>query len=232
MAASASSSTWPPTASELYLPASNHRPAFQGDVFRDIPFAKAKASGNPEKVPNITIDRRLVAILGYPCDMYQNGKLVKVQVVAPVTDATKAGVPADWAGALGYSPLPDLLGDGSLYGVDLRAAANIDASYLTRDRRVRSLSRSGWAIFRQRIVLCATRALVSQNVFDAIGVGLWHELELWTRWCELGGAESTFQAWLDENVAALGGFTRRSRLEQGQYDLIRADIENGVPARI
>jgi hypothetical protein len=232
MDASASSKTWPPPASELYLPASKYRPTFQGDVFQDIPFVKAKASGSPEKDPNITVDRRLVAILGYPCDMYQNGKLVRVQMVAPVTEATKAGVPADWAGALGYSPLPDLLGDGVLYGVDLRAAANIDASYLTRDRRVRSLSRSGWAIFRQRMVLCATRSLVSQNVFDAIGAGLWYELELWTRWCELGGAEPTFQAWLDESVVAFGGFTRRSRLEQGQYELIRADLENDAPAQI
>jgi hypothetical protein len=229
MGAEATSSAWPPSASDLYLPTSNNRPAFQGDVFHDIPFVKAKASGNPVKDPNVTIDRRLVAILGYPCDMYQNGKLVKVQTVAPVTEATKAGVPSDWAGALGYSPLPDLLGDGVMYGVDLRAAANIDASYLTRERRVRSLSRIGWAVFRQRIVLCATRSMISLDVFDAIGNSLWNELELWTRWCELGGVEASFQEWLDESVAAFGGFTRRNRLDYGQYALIRTDLENEAP---
>jgi hypothetical protein len=224
-------SEWPPSAGKSYLPTSNSRPTFQGDVFQDIPFVKAKASGNPNKDPNVTVDRRLVAILGYPCDMYQNGKLVKVQMVAPVTEATKAGVPADWAGAIGYSPLPDLLGDGVMYGVDLRAAANIDASYLTRDRRVRSLSRLGWTVFRQRIVLCATRSLVSLDDFDAIGNSLWNELELWTRWCELGGTEAEFQPWLDEGVAALGGFTRRNRLEHGQCELVRADLENEARAR-
>ena len=231
MEAEASSNDWPPSADDLYLTTSVNRPAFQGDVFQDIPFVKAKASGNPAKDPNVAVDRRLVAILGYPCDMYQNGKLVKVQIVAPVTEATKAGVPANWAGALGYSPLPDLLGDGVMYGVDLRGAANIDASYLTRDRRVHSLSRFGWAIFRQRIVLCATRSMISLNAFDAIGNSLWHELELWTRWCELGGDEASFQSWLDESVTALGGFSRRNRLEHGQYELVREDLENDAPSR-
>jgi hypothetical protein len=225
------SSDWPPSAAELYLKDSSHRPAFQGDVFKDVPFVKARASGNPDSAPNIVVDRRLVAVLGYPCDMYRDGRLVKVQLVAPVTEATKAGVPADWAGALGYSPLPDLLGDGVMYGVDLRGAANIDESFLTRDRRVRSLSRLGWTIFRQRIVLCTTRALLTLNALDAIGNNLWHELELWTRWCELGGDEAAFQSWLDESVAAFGGFSRRHRLEHGQYELVRADLEQDAPTR-
>ncbi len=111
------------------------------------------------------------------------------------------------------------------YAVDLRTSANIDASYLTRDRRVRSLSRLGWALFRQRIALCATRAVMPLDSLDTIGAQLWDELDAWQRWCEVRGDEAGFQAWLDEPDATLSGFIRRRALERGNYKMVRASLE-------
>lgn len=201
------------------------RPVFQGDVFSEVPFVKARSAGNPDKDPNVALERRLVTVLGYPCDIYANGKLVKVQTVAPVVKADRAGIPPNWDGAFTYFPLPDVLGDGELYAVELRTATNIDASYLRRDRRVCSLSRHGWAIFRQRIALCATRALVPLEALDTIGAPLWNELEAWQRWCEVRGDELGFQVWLDGRDANLSGFTRRQALERGSYTMVRALLE-------
>ncbi|MDN4161080.1 hypothetical protein [Nocardioides abyssi] len=191
-----------------------HRPLFQGDVFRDVPFTKARSAGNPDRDPNVVIERRMVALLGYPCDIYNDGRLVKVQTVAPVVDATKMGIPPDWDGAFTLAPLPDLLGDGNTYAVDLRTAANIDASYLTTDRRVRALSEDGWALFRQRTILCDTRAMIELAPLRDFGSPLWAEIELWQEWNEAGQDPAAFQPWLDTHDPHFGGFTRRSALER------------------
>lgn len=51
-------------------------------MFDDVPFVKAKCAGNPDRDPNRVVERRMVALLGYPCDIYEQGRLVKVQSVA------------------------------------------------------------------------------------------------------------------------------------------------------
>ncbi len=222
---------WPPTADQYYLSAGTERPVMQGDIFDNVPFIKAKRGSKVGDPPNHSIDRRLVAILGYPCDIYEHGKLVRVQMVAPVVDASRAGVPPDWDGALNMSPLPDLLGDGRMFAVDLRVGANIDSFYLDRVNRKRSLSELGWAAFRQRLGLSSTRLL--NHLSDLVGVGseVWAEISLWQQWTEAGRAESKFQAWLDEREANLGGFTRRSALSRGMVEVIRTSLEQELSRR-
>lgn len=217
--------TWPPSADDLYLSHSPDRPLFQGDVFTDVPFVKSRSAGNPSKDPNVVIERRMVALVGYPCDIYDGGRRVKVQTVAPVVNAAKVGIPANWDGAFTYFPLPDLLGDGVPYAVELRTAGNIDVSYLTQDRRVRSLTRFGWAVFRQRLALCSTRAVIPLDALETIGAQLWDELEAWQRWCEVRGDEAGFQTWLDQPDPKLSGFPRRRALERGHYQMVRMSLE-------
>jgi len=219
---------WPPTAADYYLACGPERPVFQGDVFGDVPLVKAKSAGNPEKPPNLVVERRMVAVTGYPCDIYAEGRLVRVQTVAPVVPADRLGIPIDWDGAFTFAPLPDLLGDGAWNAVDLRVAANIDASYLRPGHRLRSLSETGWAAFRQRMALCDTRALISLTALQAIGASAWAEVELWQRWNEAGRDPTGFPAWLDTREAALGGFVRRQVLERGMIEQVRVALERDL----
>ncbi|MGH8994410.1 MAG: hypothetical protein ACRDZ7_23115 [Acidimicrobiia bacterium] len=225
---------WPLEPEEYYRATDEHRPVTQGDVFSDVPFAKNKRASKLADDPNATHDRRLVAVLGYTCDLYneQSGQLGKVQIVAPVIDATKAGIPEDWAGAFSLAPLPDLLGDGKMYAIDLRAASNIDSFYLVLANRVRCLSELGWAAFRQRIGLASTRVVNHLDDLLAAGQDTWREIELWEQWNRAGLQPSAFQAWLDQPQAKLGGFTRRTVLYRGAMSEVAADLEReiAVPA--
>jgi hypothetical protein len=216
--------SWPPVPGQYYLPAGPARPVMQGDVFDLVPFAKAKRGSKFADPPNISSERRLVAVLGYPCDIYLDGRLARVQTVAPVTDATASGIPGDWAGAFTLAPLPDLLGDGRMYAVDLRVAANIDAFYLDRTNRKRCLSELGWASFRQRIGLAGTRLLNPLSDLASVGSEIWVEMSMWQTWNESGRAEADFQTWLDAPEANLGGFTHRATLDRGMYDVALASL--------
>jgi hypothetical protein len=227
--------SWPPTGQDFFLrPASAHRPLFQGDVYEDVPFVKATYGGDPSRPPGTSIERRAVAVLGYPCDLFTDGRPVKVQTVAPIVNAEKVGIPESWAGAYTYVPLPDLYGDGVMWAVALQAAANIDARYLRRDQRTAALSELGWALFRQRLALRDARALLRVDELQAGGAPLWRELELWTTWNEhakqLGHDEPSFQSWLDECEPALGGFTRRQALERNMYGTVLESLRRRLVA--
>ncbi len=217
--------SWPPVPDEYYLPAGPARPVMQGDVFDNVPFIKGRRASKPTDDPNIAVDRRLVVVLGYPCDIYSAGRLAKVQTVAPVIDADKAGIPSDWDGAFTVAPLPDLLGDGRMYAADLRVAANIDAFYLEVANRKRCLSELGWAAFRQRLGLAHTRLINHLSDLVAVGSDVWHEMAMWQRWNERGRPADRFQAWLDGREANLGGFSRRAALGRGMHDVVRASLE-------
>lgn len=197
-------------------------------MFDDVPFTKAKSAGNPDRDPNVVVERRMVALLGYLCDIYDHGRLVKVQTIAPVTNAEKAGIPPNWDGAFTLAPLPDLLSDGVTYAVDLRTATNIDASYLRPEKRLRSLAEGGWAVFRQRMVLCDTRALVPITPLQKIGAPTWAEIDLWQRWNEAGQDPAGFQPWLDVHDPHLGGFTRRVALERNLADQVRTLMDLAI----
>lgn len=187
-------------------------------MLADVPFVKNKRGSRATDPPNSVAERRMVALLGYTCDLYTSaGTLSRVQVVAPVVDAQRAGIPADWAGAFNLAPLPDLLGDGVMYAVDLRAASTVDAFYLDPAKRVRCLSELGWAAFRQRIGLSATRMVNHLDDLMDVGRDVWVEMALWERWNEAGAPPHEFQAWLDEPAPALGGFTLRSWLYRGAH---------------
>lgn len=216
---------WPPTASTYYLATDEHRPVCQGDVFSDVPFLKGKRGNRLQDAPNTVYDRRHVAVMGYTCDIYnERGTLNKVQVVAPVVEAERIGIPGNWAGAFNFAPLPDLLGDGKMYAVDLTVMSNIDAFYLPVGNRVRSLSEIGWAAFRQRIELSATRAIHHIDDLRRAGEDVWNELSLWEAWNRSGRPPSEFQLWLDEPQTSFGGFTRRELLHRGIKQEIFADL--------
>jgi hypothetical protein len=120
-------------------------------------------------------------------------------------EVSRAGIPANWDGAYEYFPLPDLLGNGDLYAANLRACANVDASYLVSAKRVRSLSEFGWAHFRMRRALCDTRAYLDVDDLQRIGAATWHETALWQRWNESGLPSDGFQPWLDGRAPSAGG---------------------------
>ena len=109
---------------------------FQGDVFSDVPFLKGRSAGDTAEDPNLVIERRTVAVLGYRCDVYHGGRRVEVQAIAPVVDARKAGIPPNWDGAYSYFPLPDLIGEGTLY-------ADYYPARRSRHHRCLSLARGG-----------------------------------------------------------------------------------------
>jgi hypothetical protein len=223
--------SWPLRPEEYYLDGGVHRPVMQGDIFEDVPFAKNKRASKFEDLPNTSYDRRAVAVLGYPCDIYNpDGRLARVQVVAPVIDAERAGIPPDWDGAFTVAPLPDLYGDARMFAVDLRVATNIDAFYLEPAKRVRCLSELGWAAFRQRLGLASTRLVNHLNDLMAVGADIWLEMELWQRWNEAGAQPNDFQAWLDRRDANLGGFTRRALLYRGMRSDVLAALEGELRA--
>jgi hypothetical protein len=164
--------------------------------------------------------------MGYTCDLYnlQTGALNKVQVVAPVVRARAVGIPDSWAGAFNFAPLPDLLGDGEMYAVDLTVASNIDAFYLDTVNRLRCLSEMGWAAFRQRIQLSSTRGIQHLDDLRRAGEDVWRELEVWERWNRSGRSPALFQAWMDDPQGNLGGFTRRDLLNRGMIGEVVADL--------
>lgn len=221
--------SWPPAPEEYYLEGNTNRPAFQGDVFGDVPFVKAAFGGATNREPTMNVERRAVAVLGYPCDLYQpDGRPVKVQVVAPVVEATKVGIPADWAGAMTYVPLPNLYGDGVMHAIALQASSNVDGRYLRRDCRIAGLSEYGWAVLRQRLTLQSSRAMLRIDELSAGGAALWREVEMWTRWNESGRDEAEFQRWLDEGDRALGGFTRRQGLERKFFGVVQESLSQAL----
>ena len=198
-------------------------------MFEDVPFVKAKSSGNIDRDPSVVIERRMVALLGYPCDIYANGRPVRSQTVALVTSAAKAGIPANWDGAFSLAPLPNLLGDGEMYAIDLRTAANIDVMYLPTHKRLRSFSEYGWSVFKQRLILTDTRAIVSDISLQRIGGAAWDEMVLWQEWNETGADPEQFQAWLDTPDVHLSGLTRRKILERGGTEQVRGLMRMSLP---
>lgn len=220
--------SWPPSAEEFYLPQDEYRPLFQGDIYDDVPFVKATFGGSVERDPGVGVERRAVAVLGYPCDLFVDGRPVKVQCVAPVVDATRVGIPENWAGAYTYVPLPDLHGDGVMRAIGLQAASNIDARYLRRDRRIASLSEQGWAIMRMRLALKDARAVLRIDELQSSGAPLWQEMGLWTQWNAAGRDEPQFQQWLDVPDPALGGFTRRAGLERNMFGIVGESLRQAL----
>lgn len=211
---------WPPRRDEFFLPASPHRPIFQGDVFRDVPIVKARAGDRPTVDPKVTVEHRSVMLLGFPCDITtSSGDLGRAQQVAIVREADKLRVPSTWEGAFTACPLPNLFGDGTLWAADFLALSPVDRTYLTPANRIASLSELGWAYFRQRLALCFTRALIVLQPLQAVGVTTWHEIELWEDWNRRGHNPEGFQSWLDEFDPNLG-FRRRVALQRGMGQIL------------
>ncbi|MBI4493458.1 MAG: hypothetical protein HY690_11775 [Chloroflexi bacterium] len=204
------------------------RPIFQGDVFRDGPIVKAQPGDRREVDPRMSVERRTVAVIGYPCEMYAQGVLTRVQSVAVVREAHKLGVPENWLGAFGVCPVPDLFGDGALWAVDFRSISPVDRAYLRPDHRLACLTEWGWAYLRQRLALYYTRAAITIADLLEAGKPTWQETQLWQHWNESGRAPGEFQAWLDEFDPNIG-FPRRVALQRGLYQVLYATFVGGPP---
>lgn len=218
--------SWPFDRADLLREPTDHRPVFQGDIFRNVPIIKAKAGDRPpETDPKTAVDRRTVVALDYPCDMYDHGRLIKVQTVAVVREAGKLGVPDDWDGAYSACPLPDPVGDGLLWAADFLTISPVDRAYLTPALRIASLTELGLAHLRQRIVLYATRLKVPLAAILEAGRPVWDELELWDTWTARGRRPEAFAQWLDQFDPRLGQ-TRRDALEAGMRDDLERVMED------
>src|SRR5207248_5329941 len=121
------------------------------------------AGDDPAADPRTRVERRHVATVLHPCDMYAEatGVLARVQAVALVRAAEGIRIPDDWGGAFSVCPLPNLAGDGSMWLADFRATSNVDRSFLSEENRERSLTEFGWALFRQRLAGASTRLMIS-----------------------------------------------------------------------
>jgi hypothetical protein len=214
---------WPPDAAALYLDAPPERPIFQGDVFEDVPFVKAKGGNNE---PNIDVTRRHVATVLYPCDMYvQQGRVLsRVQVVALVKEAEGIEIPEDWDGAFSICPLPDLIQDGQMWMADFTRLVNIDRSFLRPENRVRSLSEYGWAFFRQRLALASSRSMIHLSDLQATGATTWQETAMESDWRKAGRSTEAFHDWLDDKEPELSGMSRRVALERGMQAAVQASL--------
>jgi hypothetical protein len=206
--------SWPPARDELFRATTPARPVFQGDVFRDVPSVRGQAGDRPDGDPRVRIERRLAVALTHPCEMYARGVLTRIQTVAVVREAHKLTTTNLWQGGFGACPLPDLLGDGDLWGADFRTITSVDRSYLTPANRIATLTEFGWAYLRQRLALYFTRVTTHLADLRQTGRATWDEVELWEQWNTLGREPSAYQAWLDTPDANIG-FTRRQALERG-----------------
>jgi hypothetical protein len=215
--------SWPPSRAEFFRAASPRRPLFQGDVFEDVPYVKVMAGDRPEADPKIASERRTIMLLGYPCDIYTQGALAKVQTIAIVREAEKLRVPEDWRGAFTVCPLPDLHEDGRLWAVDFRTMGTADRFYLDTAKRIACLSEFGWAYLRQRLAVYHTRVAVHLDDCRAAGRATWEEIELWEQWNELSHPTAQFQGWLDTFDPGIG-FTHRQALERGMTRLVASAL--------
>ena len=222
---------WPPSVEQYYLPIDPQRPFFQGDVFEDVPFVKAKAGSTPDSKPNIVIERRCVCALLFPCDMYSpEGRLAKVQAVALVREQSKGDhLPPDWDGCYNLFPYPELNGSEPMWFADFRTTANIDRTFLRADKRIASLSLLGWSYFRQRIALNYTRSKISLNLLIENGKEPWAEQNLWKEWCGVKSSSDGFHEWYNSPLEDLAGSTpRAAATRQGRFldvqRLIRSEL--------
>ncbi|MDO8672682.1 MAG: hypothetical protein Q7O66_14825 [Dehalococcoidia bacterium] len=165
------------------------------------------------------MERRLVVALSYPCEMYSDGILTRVQTIAVVREGYKLRIPPDWYGAFYTCPLPDLFRDGKTWGVDFRTISNVDRSFLTPANRVECLTEYAWAFLRQRLATYFTRVSCHLDDLRDAGNAAWDEVELWERWCALGRRAEDFQAWLDEMDVNIGS-SRRQALQRGMTRLV------------
>ncbi len=173
------------------------------------------------------VERRHVAILAFPCEMYQDAgaELARVELVALVREAKGESIPPAWDGAWAICPLPNLMGDGRMWLVDFRALANVDRDYLDFGKRACCLSEAGWAFFRQRLALCHARAAAMLEEHVEAGKPTWHEVTCWQRWIASGRERAAFHDWLNSPDPSLSGMTKRVALERGMYAQVQALLD-------
>lgn len=203
----------------FYLPdevRESNRPAFQGDIFANVPMAMYPGRKVvPEDGKPLVAKSTTAMIIGHPCSMRTaGGRLKDVQAIARVMPVPVAGWSHPWDGQYAFFPLPNLDGAGD-FVVDLTQIGVCNVEHLTD--RLGCLDREGWNGLQWRLVHFFSRFELELANLPEINDGLWNEIDLWTAWCDLKGAEDGYQEWLDEASAAFSGVKRR--------DLLAGDIE-------
>ena len=222
-------STWPHSGPELFVDPAHTRPIFQGDIFDDVPFVKVRAGNSPDTEPNLVSERRSIALTHYPCDMYESGRgdLARVQAVCLVREAGGMHIPSDWNGAYSVCPLPDFRGDGRLWIADFRAVGNVDRSFLTLDRRAKSLTQLGWAFFRRRLVQHQARIDLPLDRLREAGRATWDEALLWQEWSAAGAPREGFHPWFGTEQ---DGGPPRALVERGETEVARQRMRSALEA--
>ena len=118
-----------------------------------------------------------------------------------------------------------------MWFADFRTTANVDRSYLRREKRVASLSLLGWSYFRQRLALNYTRCQILLDRLVENGRETWTELDLWQEWSAARQTVDGFQKWYDSPAPELAGFTPRAAAsKQGMLldvqQLMRVELAN------
>lgn len=215
-------STWPPPEAEFYREFGAATPVWQGDVFNDVPLVKARSTGSPARQPELAIERRMVLVATYACDLYKprTATLSHVVAVVPLIDVTNNDASA-WRGGM-YSrfPLVRRGGGTQTYAADLQVPSTVDSNYLVTAKRLLSLTLPALAFLHQRLMLASTR-VASPLDYHEVHLGpVEHERRLWEQWVASGGTADDFEMWLDRPLAMAGGAPPRRWLEKGQYPFL------------
>jgi hypothetical protein len=211
-------------------PVRRHRPAWQGDVFADVPLSltgKPKGSGEAKTQVRVTT----VMLMGHPCSMYAGGNLAVLQNVAEVRPfkAREEGFGPPWEGFYQILHLPGLRA-GEDWAVDFNILGSVHFKYL-EGRRVACLSRHGLAALHCRYAYHSLRIRPEQSARVEDLRGLANEIDLWERWCERGLKPESFQAWLGDpgEEGEYAGVVRRDLLDYAP-DFLDAELPAAKPA--
>lgn len=227
---------WEVIAEDLYLArgeaVSDHRPYFQGDVFRDVPLP-ALPDEPPQSSAEIDFPRRLVMLLPHPCGCHRGDSLRPRLTVAPLEElpggARSDFTSVDWKTNRLF-PLP-ALGDGPRVAAMLETLQWVPSSWLKSERRIACLSLRGVSLLNARLLKQMTRLDESVENIMASLQHQWADAQLWGVWRETTGGPAGYEAWKKTEVDVPGvGRLRPNDVIPGRVpsliDVLRGTQEN------
>lgn len=175
------------------------RPILQGDVFENV------------SVPALSQDPITVQIVAHPCAMRRGPVLRERITIAPVEPYQRV-VGSDkegWEGHLRVMPLADLRNDGKHHASMFLDVTAADASQLSFENRIASLSNRGLLVLHQRLIKHYTRLTVDMPALRKEAAPILEEAEQQQDWIEtvLGNEisvasvlreTSAYQQWLSD----------------------------------
>lgn len=149
---------------------SRARPLLQGDVFDDV------------VLPGFGEDPKKVQIVAHPCAMRTGAALTPRITVAPV-EPHQLVTGTGWQGNPRVMPLADLL-EGEHFATKFVDVTACPAEFLTRDRRIATLSHQGIYVLQQRLIKHYTRTEMALEVLRSVSAPILTEAELLWDWLE------------------------------------------------